>query len=919
MADDERLRETLLELQILREREASLLAETKRLADCLEAFSTADNPAAALSALFATIAQTTGARRIVLIEKQLAGASTIVASNHGDWEGLKLIPPIDMYARPRNVTDLSLVGDWKGDAQMKDLRGFLVAPASGHFSFAAFGDKDTRFDAKDLELIRRLAGLALQGFRNANIAAENNLLAAAISGSSSGFAISDATHPDSPLVYVNAAFEELSGYSAEEVLGENCRFLSAEPADSPERRRLRAAVKDKSGGTFLLQNKRKDKTPFWNELTLFPVRNVSGDIVNLVATQSDVTERVAAAAERDRVTARMEQSLASSDDGFMLVEQGGDLAFANDAVRAIFPAPARDWKAGTSFSDNWRSYLEHIAVLERPISEELKSLDLPALAQLKEGQEFELPDGRSIFLKARPLKDGGIVASATDITARLHAQNLLSQRLAAIEAAKDGILICDDEGRITYINPAGAELMGFGKSGNAYGQKWSSRYEGVPSIRATFGFELTLNHKYSSNKSVHEISGSPLPSGGYVIVIRDITDSLAYEEREADMTRELIRLQRQEAVAQLTAGIAHDFNNLLSVITGSVTLIELSDARSPEIDEHIQRIAQAGQQSSKLVAQLLDAGRPEETIGQFDLANALNSVSALLRPQVPNNIHYKVATDHVAVMLKGNPELFSQILMNLSLNAVHAIGVDAGEISVSAGGMQFDDGITSRKMDAGRIDSSRRYTQLTVSDNGSGMDTDTKSKALTPYFTTKGRHGNGLGLAMASMQIQSIGGALKIESEIGLGTKVHLFWPIAEDGNNQESTSGIEKVHLSDKTIIIVDDDERVGAVLAAFLEAQGAEVALCTDPRDALSAIEDDPGSWSALVTDYDMPAMNGGDLAAAVKKITPHIPIFVVSALVGRISDPRLSSLGGVEMFRKPVELEKLAAAIEFSTTKV
>ncbi|MEO1748107.1 MAG: PAS domain-containing protein, partial [Pseudomonadota bacterium] len=640
MADDERLREILLELQILRDREAGLFAETKRLADCLEAFSTADNPTSALNALFATIGQTTGARRIMLIEKGVDGSSTIVFSNQLDWEGKQLIAPVDLYIRPRNVTDLSLLGTWKGDMDINELGGFLLAPASAHFSFIAFGDKKTRFSANDLELIRRLASLALQGFRNAKIAAENNLLAAAIAGSSSGFAISDATHPDNPLVYVNAAFEELSGYGAQEVLGENCRFLSAEPANSPERERLRNAVEDKSSGRFLLRNKRKDQTPFWNELTLFPVKNTSGDVVNLVATQTDVSERIAATAERDRVTARMEQSLASSDEGFMLVEQDGCLAFANDAIRAIFHSPDCGWKAGTRFSDNWQSYLKHIAILERPIGEELESLALPALARLKGGREFELPDGRSVFFKARTLKDGGIVASVTDITARLHARNLLSQRLAAIEAAKDGILVCDDEGRITYINKAASELLDYATPPEALGQKWSNRYLATPSIEARQAFELTLKLSSDHPSLSHEVSGSPLDGGGFVIILRDITDSLAYEEREAEMTRQLMHLQRQEAVAQLTAGIAHDFNNLLSVITGSVTLIELSENRPTEFDEHIQRIAQAGQQSSKLVAQLLNAGRPDEALGHFELTDALQSVSELLRPQVPESIRF---------------------------------------------------------------------------------------------------------------------------------------------------------------------------------------------------------------------------------------------------------------------------------------
>ena len=97
----------------------------------------------------------------------------------------------------------------------------------------------------------------MQAYRNREIAEEKDLLAATIKGSPSGIAISDARDPEQPLVYVNPAFEAMTGYSQEEVLGQNCRFLSLEPDQSLERQRIRAAVKAKQGGTFVLQNRRK--------------------------------------------------------------------------------------------------------------------------------------------------------------------------------------------------------------------------------------------------------------------------------------------------------------------------------------------------------------------------------------------------------------------------------------------------------------------------------------------------------------------------------------------------------------------------------------------------------------------------------------------------------------------------------------
>ncbi|MEO1702312.1 MAG: PAS domain-containing protein [Pseudomonadota bacterium] len=914
MADDERLRETLLELQILRDREASMLAETRRLAACLEAFSTSENPNAALNALFATIVQTTEATHILLLEKATDGSTLIVASNRTDWEGKQLLAPIDLHSRPRNVTDHRLLGTWQADVDLGRLGGLLVAPASANYSFMAFGDEGMRFGSTDLELIRRLSGLALQGYRNAKIARENNLLAAAIAGSSSGFSISDATFPDNPLVYVNAAFEELSGYKAPDVLGENCRFLSAEQEDSDERSRLRNAVRDRTSGTFLLRNKRKDQTPFWNELTLFPVKNDLGDVVNLVATQTDVTERIEATAERDRVTARMEQSLASSDDAFILLEQDGQIAFANDTTRVFFPAPDHDWKAGTRFADNWEAYLGHISALERPIVDALRTLDLTASSEMTSGREIELPDGRSILLKARALNDGGTVASANDITAQRHAQNLLSQRLAAIEAAKDGILICDDNSRITYVNKAGAKLMDFETPGEALGQKWTKHYRAAPNVTSTNDFEVTLVRHGDSIDQSHEISGSPLPNGGYVIVLRDITESLALETREAEMSVELIKLQRREAVAQLTAGIAHDFNNLLSVINGSVALVSLADNIPHDLAEHIKRIGQAGQQSSKLVTQLLNAGNPLNDGDGFELKQVIEQLPDLMLPKIPPNITLSVPETIPAKQLKGDRDVLSQILMNLTLNAVHAIADRDGQITIHCD--TSTDAQQSAFDETNHFDKKALHVRLTVTDNGSGMEPETLKKAKTPFFTTKGRHGSGLGLAMASMQIQSYGGAIKLHSTIGVGTEVELFWPLIEADNSPRALENDEAIDLTGKTVIVVDDDANVGAVLAAYLEAQGAEVAICEDPRDALSAVTEDPAGWSALVTDYDMPIMNGGALAQETRQAAPNLPIFMVSALADRLNDPRISQANVTEIFPKPVPLKKLSAAIKAAT---
>ena len=425
MAEDERLREALLELQMLRDREAQVLEETKTLLDCLEAYSSAPNPSAALASIFMSLRQKIGAIISLIVDRADAGLVTIIASDAQDMNGQQFTAPIDLFERPRNVVDLSLLGDWDGVFDTIAAGGLIISPIGETTALIAVKGPGRGFRRQDMELVGRLSGLAVQALRNREIAAQNELLAATISGSSSGFAISDATTQEQPLIYVNAAFEALSGYSADEVLGQNCRFLSAEAVDAPERVRLRDAVAAKTGGSFLLKNQRKSGEFFWNELTLYPVKDAAGLTRNLVATQTDVTARVEAARDRDQVRARMSHALSATEDAFLVLEADGRIAFSNAAVPRFFPAPDLDWRVETSFEENWARYLRECEDLPGRVTRLLKQPDLDGLAARMTGQEAELPDGRTVFFRARRLDDGGLVLTATDITALKSAQHLL--------------------------------------------------------------------------------------------------------------------------------------------------------------------------------------------------------------------------------------------------------------------------------------------------------------------------------------------------------------------------------------------------------------------------------------------------------------------------------------------------------------
>lgn len=608
----------------------------------------------------------------------------------------------------------------------------------------------------------------------------------------------------------------------------------------------------------------------------------------------------------------MERALAATEDAFLVLESNGRVAFANAAVDLMFPSPEFSWDIGTSFDENWSAYLTASEDLPGRITSLLRAPDLISLAQFPAGREVDLPDGRSVLLRSGRSDDGGLVVSASDVSAMKSAQNLLTQRLAAIEAATDGIAVSDSRGCLIYLNTAASDLLGFEMAEMGLGRKWRECYAAPPHRQPGEPFAATVQREIDGKTHTHEITGSPLDEGWAVIVIRDITENLETEAREEDLIQELIRLQRQEAIAQLTAGVAHDFNNLLSSINGSATLIGMTGDLPEDVRPHLDRIVAAGSQSAKLVSRLLDIGAGTEAESTFELSSVLGDLQFILTTSLPGGVTFNTKTGGSALALKGSPGTLSQVLINLALNAGDAIGAADGRIDLSVGQC------TSRDVDGlvvGQLKNTGRYARLSMCDNGAGMDMDTAAEVFKPYFTTKGRHGTGLGLATAALQVRAIGGGIGLKTQPGAGTTITIYWPLAplilpetSAGARAKSTSS----DLSGATILVVDDDEDVRTVIASYLEARGAEVASCEDPRDAAAVIAEDPQGWSALITDYDMPEMNGGALTTEVKGVAPDMPVFVVTALAKRLSDPRLSDGKAASIFPKPVDLEALAQAL-------
>lgn len=930
MARDEELREALLEVQLLREREARALRESHALLQVLEALATADSPEAAIDALLHSVRAVTHAAGVAIARKTTDGFSLRRVAP-ADWTDLMLRPSVDLLRKARNLADLHADPGWMDTVPdvLRDQRALLSVPlprgdGDAHV-LLCFRPGRAAFGPGDFTVLRRIAQLAGQALRALDLSDERDLLAAVIAGSPAGFAIADAQRSDNPLVYVNPAFERISGFDRDEVLGLNCRFLSAEKPDTPERTRLRKTVARQGEGRFLLRNRRKTGELFWNELTVFPVSGGDGSVRYLVGTQTDATDMVLARDERDRAQHRMEQALASTADAFLLIDTDRSVIFANDRVGELFPAPGLDWRPGTGLDENWAAVLRGFPP-GQTLSDEMRRADLSVLSDRPGGVELRLPDDRVVLLRGRATQGGGMVISATDVTPLKTAEAMLRQRAVAIESAEDGIAIAEADGSLIYLNSSFAQMMRRRPGGPLLGTDWLSHY--MPDDRAQHGPRIAralaetglakalLRRQRRDGVIVyHELTLSRVDDVGTVIIARDATDRIVQGRERARLTAELERARQQEAISQLAAGIAHDFNNLLSAINGSAQLIVMDGQTPDAARNHADRIIAAGNRAARMVNRLLDLGAEGEAPQLVDLRAMLAEAVELLSPSLRPGVELVCEPADGALMVTANPTELVQVAVNLMLNAQDSLGdAGAGRIEITAECTTPPPGLRPQ---VGHLDSETRYARLGVADTGSGIAPDRLPKIFKPYFSTKGAQGTGLGLAMTARIVSEAGGAICVDSAAGRGTRFDIYIPCRSAPADAPDPAlprpdGDSRAGLAGALILIVDDDPGVSEVLGAYLERQGAEVSVTDDPVLALDSLREDPDAWAALITDYDMPGLTGGDLADAARGIRADLPVFLVTALARRLTDPRVSSdkLDGI--FAKPVDLRHLAETI-------
>ncbi|HTU98911.1 MAG TPA: response regulator [Luteitalea sp.] len=470
--------------------------------------------------------------------------------------------------------------------------------------------------------------------------------------------------------------------------------------------------------------------------------------------------------------------------------------------------------------------------------------------------------------------------AVTRVLSQVHTEQQLAEseaRLASlIAAAEDAFVVAERDGRISMLNPAAERAFGLNEleaRGRDIADFCELRREGDGYL---LGAECT---RADGTRFPVEGTVSPvhLPQRQFLtVILRDVTERRANEDRQRKLESQLLHAQRMEAIGRLAGGVAHDFNNLLTVISGYSELL-LSELKADDhLREAVITMRDTGQRAAALTSQLLTFSRVQSTsASRGDLNAVVTDFSRMLRRLIGDDINLVLRLSTEPCPIVADPRHVEQIVMNLVVNARDAmpeggtIVVESDDVWLGGDGMPAPAGVAAG-----------RYVRLLVSDTGTGMTEDVRSRIFEPFFTTKqAGKGTGLGLSTVYGIVRQLSGHVDVYSELGQGTvfKVYIPWAgdAADDGASQRNAA----VYPSgNEQVLVVEDDAAVREIIVHVLTTHGYQVTQATTGAAAIAHVEAG-GPVDLVVSDVMMPGMSGPTMMETITRLRPSVRVLFLS----------------------------------------
>ena len=735
-----------------------------------------------------------------------------------------------------------------------------------------------------------------------------------------GILIDDA---DGNFEYFNRTFADFFGYSMEEMSGLNISQL-VHPSQVRKvlrfhRERLRGL---RTRSVYDFHGIRKDGSSIFIEVDVAPV----SEDQNIIGTRSylwDITQRKKAERALYNSEKRNRELYQNMREAVFIFDLDGKILEWNPQFSKILGYSEEDLLHRSWYDITAREY---IRIGEKIInSQVLKQSysDLFEMVFISHSGKRIPTEARMYLIRNDENEPSGFWVFFRDLSAQKKIEQEVYMLAQTVKSVREFVCVTDLDDRILFVNDALLEAYGYqrdeligkditvlrsdrndpemleklhqqSRSGGWTGDLINQRKDG------------TVFPIFLSTSLILDPSGEPLALVG---VSSDVSERKKIEAQ-------LRQAQKMEAIGQLAGGIAHDFNNILTAINGYAELALLRMEPKNPLFKEMTGILKAGKRAGSLVRQLLAFSRKQMIeLHVVNVNHLIIDLDKMLRRLIGEDIQVEMNLDQGIRKIKADPGQIEQILVNLVVNARDAVNMHTETASEKKITIETGNVVLDRQFTLDYPGSQTGYhVCMTVSDTGTGMDEETKSKIFEPFFTTKNKiQGTGLGLATVYGIVKQNNGSIYVFSEPQKGTTIKVFWPAVEGTENSYSPHA-ERIEIKGgkETLLYVEDNTDVRDFTVDALKMLGYEVYHAVNGRDALNVLEGNTNKIDLLITDMIMPEMGGKQLAEYVRKDHSDTRILFTSGY----TDHHIVHSGeldhGIHFLHKPYSIESLSEKI-------
>ncbi|MEM6821006.1 MAG: PAS domain S-box protein [Verrucomicrobiota bacterium] len=491
----------------------------------------------------------------------------------------------------------------------------------------------------------------------------------------------------------------------------------------------------------------------------------------------------------------------------------------------------------------------------------------------QKGERWVSERGRGIFENGKLKHLEGLI---TDVTDMQIAYAKLKNQAQLIAQARDAIIVCAKDGTILFWNQGATRLYGYTpdqvqdrKVNDVLVTRGESLDDAQRKVRSGGDWygELTRVRADGQERTVESrwtmVTGEDNKNDAILSIDTDITE-------RKELEKQFLRAQRLESVGSLAGGIAHDLNNILSPILMSAEL--LNDKVHDDLGKKlVRRITDGSRRAADLIKQLLSFSRGlDSSRVPIDFSDLIEEMKFLAKDAVTSKIEVDFQVANNLPQIRANPVQINQVLLNLCVNARDAMG-ESGTLTIRLR--------KARKWSVPQHITPGNFVVLEVSDTGCGIPKEIQGQIFEPFYTTKDEtRGTGLGLSTSLSIIRNHGGFVELDSAPNKGTTFRVFFPALgmRLKNASEDSDGI---HGKGQLVLVVDDESSMRSILRQTLESCSFQVELAANGQEAEKFLTGNHKRVELVLTDLNMPLLNGVELAKSIRKRYPHIPVIGMS----------------------------------------